>query len=429
MNALTDWFRLLGSAKSAPALSPPPAASPQNAGAVPSVAITRGSAMYDVFSGSAAGELPALNERTAASVSAVYGCVNLIAGAISALPMHIYNVLPDNQRERRMDDPLWWVLNEEFCPRWVASAGWEYLVCSRLFHGDSFAKIERSGSRITGLLPRHPLLTEVVPSADQKRLIYVFYPDVYDAGGQIEVLDQDDVLHVPGFGFDGCRSMSPLRYALRNAGGLAKVAQDYSGQYFTNGAEPGLIIKHEKSLTDQQKVNLKSEIDQRYSRSNGGAHRPMLLEGGLDIKTLALTNEDSQLIETRRFQVEEIARVYGVPPFMIGSNEKTTSFGTGVSEMGTAFVRYTLRSHLNAFQNEINRKFFRTPRIVSDFDTFELERGDMRGMFEAFRIALGNGQGPGFLSVDEVRAYINRNRVPGGETINLGMGTGNVQTQ
>ena len=142
----------------------------------------------------------------------------------------------------------------------------------------------------------------------------------------------------------------------------------------------------------------------------------MLLTGGLDIKTITLPNKDAELAVTRQLQIEEIARIYNVPPFMIGHNEKTTSWGSGVAEMGTAFVRYVLRRHLNAFQNEINRKFFRTASRLAEFDTFELERADLKTLFETFRSALGRAGEKPILTRDEVRRLINYGRTPGGDS-------------
>ena len=122
----------------------------------------------------------------------------------------------------------------------------------------------------------------------------------------------------------------------------------------------------------------------------------------------------------RQFQIEEICRVYGVPPFMVGHNEKTTSWGSGVAEMGTSFVRYVLRSHLNAFQNEINRKFFRTAKTVAEFDTFELERADLKTLFETFRSAIGRAGEDGFMTVQEVRRLISYPATPEVGELNKG---------
>ncbi|NBT33207.1 MAG: phage portal protein, partial [Rhodobacteraceae bacterium] len=116
--------------------------------------------------------------------------------------------------------------------------------------------------------------------------------------------------------------------------------------------------------------------------------------------------EDMQLLQTRKFQVEEICRAFGVQPFMVGHTEKTSSWGTGVEAMGAGFVRYTLRRHLNAFQNEINRKLFRTSATCAEFDTTELERGDTASMFAAVRVALGRAGEPAFMTIEEARTLL-----------------------
>lgn len=393
----------------------------QNQAEFPIATLRRGSEGYEFFTGLPASPgLPVVNERTAVQIAAIWACVSLIAGAISTLPMHIMDRRPNGEKTRRENDDLWWVLNEEFCPRWVASAGWEWLVLSRLFHGDGFAEIQRTGSRVTGLVPLHPLRTEPVPWTDGSRLAYIIYPEPGLIGQKVRVLDQDDVLHVPGLGFDGTRSLSPLRHALSMTGGVALAAQEYSGQFFGNQARPDYALRTEQTMDREQLELLREQVNEQHARSRGMGGRPMLLQGGLDIKAITLPNKDAELIATRQFQIEEICRVYGVPPFMVGHNEKTTSWGSGVAEMGTSFVRYVLRSHLNAFQNEINRKFFRTARTVAEFDTFELERADLKTLFETFRSAIGRAGEDGFMTVEEVRRLISYPATPEVGTLNKG---------
>jgi HK97 family phage portal protein len=239
------------------------------------------------------------------------------------------------------------------------------------------------------------------------RLVYEISPDPTierpaPEVSRIRVLDQDDVLHVPGFGFNGLRGLSALRYSLRVSGRLAINAQDFSSKFLQNAARPDMALSTEKSLTEEQFNRLREMLAGHQGPLNAG--RPMVLEGGLDIKTLTMPMEDMQLIETRKFQVEEIARAFGVQPFMIGHTEKTSSWGTGVESMGAGFVRYTLRDHLNAFQNEINRKFWpRSTKFCAEFDTTELERADTKAMFEAVRIALGRAGEPAFMTLEEAR--------------------------
>lgn len=376
--------------------------------------ITRGSTAWDELFG-APGVALYPSEKTAFTVSAIYACVNLYAGAIASLVKHIYRVQADGERDRSLTDPLWWVLNEEMTPRWSAANGWEFIIQSLLLHGDGFAQIIRDRQSMpVGLKPMHPTFVEVVADTNTDRLIYVYTPDeTQGKRGPRVVLDQDDVVHIAGFGFDGLRGLSPLRYSLREAGSVAMSAQRYSNAFFANSARPDFALKTDQKLGAEAIENLRTQL----SENHGGVERsfkPMVLQGGLDIKTITMPVTDIQLIETRQFQIEEIARIYGVPPFMIGYNEKTTSWGSGVEAMGTGFVRFSLRQHLNKIETELNRKLFRTAAKRVEFDTFDLERADMKSMFEAFRIGIGRAGEPGFISVEEARMRLNMKRRPDG---------------
>lgn len=370
--------------------------------------VRRGDTVWEALTGGVSG---APSEASALAVSAVYACVNLRAGAIASLPMHLYRQAADGDRERDHSDGLWWVLNEEFCPRWTAAAGWTFLVASKLLHGDAYAEILRGpGGRISGLVPLHPQRVRVIAHPDGSRLVYEIQPDSTierpsPAASKVRVLDQDDVLHVPGFGFNGLNGLSPLRHALRVSGRLAINAQEFSASFLKNMGRPDYALETTANLTDEQFERLRQQIDEHTGPSRAG--KPMILEGGINIKTLTMPLQEMQLLDTRKFQVEEIARIYGVPPFMIGHVEKNSSWGTGIEAMGQGFVRFTLRDDLNAFQNEINRKFFRTSRRVAEFDTAELERANTKEMFASLRVALGRAGEPAFMSLEEVRTKLN----------------------
>ncbi|TFL16423.1 phage portal protein [Jannaschia formosa] len=369
--------------------------------------VRRGDLVWNAFTGGLDGSP---SERSAMRVTAVWACVSLISGAVASLPMHIYQRSREGDLSRDRNADLWWILNEQFSPRWSASAGWQFLVASKLLHGDGFAEILRGrGGQVAGLLPLHPDRVRVITTGDGARLIYEIQPDSTitrpsPAAAKIRVLDQDDMLHVPGFGFNGLRGMSALRFSLSNSGRLAINAQDFSSKFLENMARPDFALKSEKNLTDDQFKRLQDMLDKHRGPERAG--KPMILEGGLGIQTLTMPLEEMQLLETRKFQVEEIARAFGVQPFMIGHTEKTSSWGTGVEAMGAGFVRYTLRDHLNAFQNEMNRKFFRTARLVAEFDTTELERADTKSMFDAVRIALGRAGEPAFMTLEEARELL-----------------------
>lgn len=381
--------------------------------ATPLPAITRGSPAWNDFFGGVS-PMPYPTEETAFTVSAIYASVNLIAGAIASLPMYIFRVKSDGEKDRIQNDPLWWVLNEEMNPRWAASAGWEFLTQSLLMHGDAFAPIiRRADGMPIGMKPVHPLRVTVHLKPAEQRLVYSVAPED-GVPGKIEVFDQDDMIHVPGFGFDGFRGMSPLRYALRTTGAVSIATQDFSASFFANSARPDYALTTEQKLSPEAIESMRSQIDEQHKGATK-AFRPMVLHGGLDIKTITMPIEDMQLVAMRQFQIEDIARIYGVPPFMIGHNEKTTSWGSGVESMGIGFVRFTLRQHLNKFETEFNRKLFRTYAKRVEFDTFDLERADMKSMFEAYRVAIGRAGEPGFMTSREVRQRLSMPRDPDGE--------------
>jgi HK97 family phage portal protein len=375
----------------------PPAASAQ---------LAAGSDFYRLVSGME-GELAYPNERTALTISSVYACVNLIAGAIASLPMNIYRRSPDGARERLANDDLWWLLNEQFSPRWSAASGWEFLCQSLLLQGDGFAAIRRAGARISALEPINPKRVTVLVNPETNRLLYAVAADPYVPGSSgLEVFEQDDMLHVAGFGFDGVRGLSPLQHHLRMTGAVALATQKYAGKYFANSARPDIVISTDQVINAETAEQIAERWRERYAGADN-AGKPAVLGSGTKVEPLSITAEDAQLIAARQFQVEEIARIYGVPPFMIGHNEKTTSWGSGVEAMGIGFVRYTLRQHLNKFHNEINRKFFVNGPKFAEFDTFELERGDFKTMIEGYRTALGRAGERPIMKLNEVREKFN----------------------
>jgi HK97 family phage portal protein len=381
---------------------------------------SRSGSYWEMFTGAPPAGIPALSPVLAPQVTAVHACTALLAGAVSALPIKVYQRLQDNERDELPGDDLWWLLNEEFNPRWSAAKGWEYVLLALLLRGDGFAVIERRGSRIIGLRPVHPQWVDVRPSNDGRRLLYrVTYgmDDGIDMVGS-RIYDQDDVLHFPGFGFDGLRGMSPLSTFLRMSGGVAHALQEYTGRFFANGARPDYVLEA-PDLTPEQQAQTREQVD-AYHGGLANARRPMVLTGGMQLKTISLPLEDVQLLSLRQFQVEEIARAYLVPPFMIGHNEKTTSWGSGVEAMGVGFVRYTLRNYLNGITAEINRKLLPRSTKFLEFDTSELERADFKSLMEAFRIGIGRAGEPGFMTADEVRTRLNLKRMPGGDVLNPG---------
>lgn len=356
-----------------------------------------------------------LNERTAMTISAVFACIQLIAGAVASLPLPVYRIAANGDRER-VDHPNHWFVNQQASPVYSSSAFWSYMILSKCLHGDGFARIHRITpytSDVKMLEPLHPLNVQVLLNQqDKSRRLYVVTNSLT---GITEIIDQDDILHFTGLGFNGLRSLSPLRYSLKFSGGIALAADNFSADFFGEGNKPEFVIKtQDAKLNEDQKTTIQSAWADLIA---GNRRKPGVLGKGMDIQELTLSAEDAQLIATRQFQVEDIARAFGVPPFMIGHTTNTTSWGSGVEQMGIGFVKYTLSRHLVGMEQECNHKLFERPYFC-EFMTAGLERGDTIGRFNAYRVGLGRAGEPGFITVNEVRKMENLPPVEGGDSLN-----------
>jgi len=384
-----------------------------NNAAVPSSSVVRGSDGYSMFAIPNNAGVP-VTESTVMNVSAVYACIQLISGAMASLPLPIYERTTTGRQ--RVDHPLWWLLNEQPLPRCSASTFWRYMMTSKLLHGDGFALIKRKSAfspEIVSITPWHPLAVNVYLNGD--RLAYQLVNYIGGQGIESQMYDQDDVLHFTGVGFNGLRSVSPLRHALRNAAGIALAADKYSAEFFSASAKPEIVIKTEMAkLSGDQKELI---IDAWKSIQQGDRTRPGVLGAGMSLQELTINAEEAQLLQSRMFQIEDIARIYGVPPFMIGHTQNTTSWGSGVEQMGIGFVKYTLSQHIVDAEQEINRKLFLTEKNFCEFNTAGLERGDIKTRNESYRIGLGRAGEPAWLTVNEVRLAENLPPIEGGNVL------------
>ena len=348
---------------------------------------------------------------TAMKVSAVYGCVSLIAGAISTLPLGVFQRTAEGRD--KAEHPYWWLFNEQASEQWTSSAAIEYLISSKLFYGDGFGRLIRGNrsNQVVGWEPLHPL--SVQPFKHEGRVLY----RVTKSGDAPYTLDSADMIHLPSLGFDGLTSPSPITYAAREAIGTAISAQQFSGQFFAGGANFDYALKTTSKLSAEQLAQLKASL---LGRAQNGGRGPLILSGGLEPAQLSVNSKDAEILATRLFTVEEICRVFGVPPHMVGHTDKTTSWGSGIESQGIGFVRYTLQRHLTPMQQELNRKLWPVrERFFVEHITAALERGDLKGRYEAYRIALGRAGEMPFMEPDEVRRLEN---MPPNENLQINPG-------
>jgi HK97 family phage portal protein len=342
----------------------------------------------------------AVTADTAMRVSAVYSCVSLVAGAIATLPIGVYE--RNNGDHSKADHDYWWMLNEKASDGWTAAAAWEAIMLSKLSHGDGFGEWIRPSiysSRVIGWKPLP--WNSVQPFKDGGRVYYRVSPSDKPA----YVLDSADVIHLPSLGFDGLTSPSPITYAAREAIGTAIAAQEHTGRFFAGGANFDYALKTASKLDKSQLEQLKASL---LARVQNGGRGPLILGGGLEPAQISVNSKDAEILATRLFTVEEICRIFGVPPYMVGHTDKTTSWGSGIEQQGIGFVRYALRRHLTPIAQELNSKLWpvRQKHFVEHI-TAALERGDLKARYEAYRIALGRAGEQPFVDPDEIRRLEN----------------------
>lgn len=339
-----------------------------------------------------------VNAERAMRHSAVFACVRILAGAISTLPLKVYRADSTGTPAQDRAHPLARLLRLRPNPRMSAAMFWRAVTSEAILNGNGYAWIERTrngAARALWPIPQDRVSPRLI-NAD--RVAYVI---TLDDGKQI-ALTADDVLHLPGsMQWDGLRALSPIRAAAA-AIGLGLEADKFAHAFLENNATPSGYLTYEKTLKPETIETLRNYWGNRYGGEKRGSVA-ILTDGG-EFKTLAINLEEAQLLETRRFQIEDIARIFGVPPHMIGALDKSTSWGSGIEQQAIGFVTYSLQLHLTAFEQEIEAKLFDDGDAWAEFDVRGLMRGDFKARMEGYKSALGGPGAQGFMTINEVRA-------------------------
>ena len=386
---------------------------PENATSVQNVTYSQD--ILDAFGFTAASAGVSVTPLSAQRVAAVSACRQKIAGSISTLRLDVLRIKEENEvKEPR--DALWYLLNEQPQEQFTATSHWDNKVSEQLLRGDGFTWIRRrmNGS-IAELFPLPWGSVQPWRMPNGSIRYYITLPEF----GITTWLEPSEVLHFPGHGFDGVRSMSVIAYGAQNAIGNALAMDDYSGKFFANGAHPSIILKTDKAMTETQKNELRAAFVAKYSGANNAHKHPLVLTEGLAAQEISLSADDAQLLEARKFQVVDIARAFGVPPHMIGETTGSSAVGAGYEQQARDFVMHTLRLHIKRLEQELNRKLFPrdTGRFVR-FDLGDLIEGDSKAQAEYNRAALGGpGTGFGWMTINEVRKGKGLPPVDGGDVI------------
>lgn len=381
---------------------------------------TAGSSYSFFFGGTTSGK--AVNEMTAMQMTAVYSCVRILAEAVAGLPLHLYKYGLNGSKEMAVKHPLYYLLHDEPNPEMSSFIFRETLMTHLLLWGNAYAQIVRNGKgEVIGLYPLMPNKMSVDRDTDG-RLWYTYTRSTDEAAtmkGTTVKLHPYDVLHIPGLGFDGLVGYSPIAMA-KNAIGMGIACEEYGARFFANGAAPGGVLEHPGTIKDPEKVR---ESWNAAFQGSANAHKTAILEEGMKYTPIGISPEQAQFLETRKFQINEIARIFRVPPHMVGDLEKS-SF-SNIEQQSLEFVKYTLEPWVIRWEQSIMRSLLSTTEKTEYFVKFNLEgllRGDYQSRMNGYAIARQNG----WMSANDIRELENLDRIPAEEGGDLYLINGNM---
>lgn len=357
-----------------------------------------------------------VNERTAMQTTAVYACVRILAEAVASLPLHVYEYQDDGGKKLVHDHPLYYLLHDEPNLEMTSFVFRETLMSHLLIWGNAYAQIIRDGAgRVLGLYPLLPDKMDV--QRDDKGNIYYVYSRNSDENpmfkeyGNIR-LKAEDVLHIPGLGFDGLIGYSPIAMA-KNAVGMTLACEEYGASFFANGANPGGVLEHPGVLKDPSKVR---ESWNSVYRGVSNAHKIAVLEEGMKYQQIGIPPEEAQFLETRKFQVNEIARLYRIPPHMVGDLDKS-SF-SNIEQQSLEFVKYTLDPWVIRWEQSLQRSLLLPGEKGKYFIKLNVD-GLLRGDYQSRMNGYAVGRQNGWFSANDIREMENMNPIPDEEGGNL----------
>ena len=357
----------------------------------------------------------AVNERTAMQTSAVYACVRILAESVAGLPLHVYERTANGSKAVKPSHPLYRLLHDEPNHEMTSFVFRETLMSHLLLWGNAYAQIIRDGRGFP--IDLYPLLPDrtSVDRNDNGEIVYTYQSDK----GQVK-LRHENILHIPGLGFDGLIGYSPIAMA-KNSIGMALATEEYGATFFANGANPGGVLEHPGVIKPEQADRLRESWQSQFGGAN--AHKVAVLEEGLKFHQMSIPPEQAQFLETRKFQINEIARIFRVPPHMVGDLEKS-SF-SNIEQQSLEFVKYTLDPWVVRWEQSLQQALILPSEKTTIFIKFNLDgllRGDYQSRMQGYSTGIQNG----FMSVNDVRSLEDMNLLTTDEGGDLHFVNGNM---
>ncbi len=381
---------------------------------------TAGSAYSFFLGGTTSGK--AVTERTAMQMTAVYSCVRILSEAVAGLPLHVYRYNDSGGKEKAVEHPLYLLLHDEPNPEMTSFVFRETLMTHLLLWGNAYAQIIRNGKgEVVALYPLMP--NKMTVDRDENGHLYYRYSRSNDEALKSKestvILQPRDVLHIPGLGFDGLVGYSPIAMA-KNAIGLAIATEEYGAKFFANGAAPSGVLEHPGTLKDPSKIREAWQSQFGGSQNSG---KVAVLEEGMKYTPISISPEQAQFLETRKFQINEIARIFRVPPHMVGDLEKS-SF-SNIEQQSLEFVKYTLDPWVVRWEQAISRALFTADEKKRYFVKFNLE-GLLRGDYQSRMTGYATARQNGWMSANDIRELENLDLIPEEDGGDLYLVNGNM---
>ena len=380
---------------------------------------TSGSAFRFYLGNSTAGKN--VSERSAMQMTAVYACVRVLSEAVAGLPLHLYRYTDKGSKEKAVDHPLYFLLHNEPNNEMCSFVFRETMMTHLLLWGNAYAQIIRNGKG--EVLALYPLMPDRmnVDRDESGNIVYEYMVSQEDApinSGSTVKLSPSEVLHIPGLGFDGTIGYSPIAMA-KNAIGLAIATEEYGSKFFANGATPSGILEFPGTVKEPERVR------ESWNKGFGGEnkHKVAILEQGMKYTPISISPNEAQFLETRKFQIDEIARIFRVPPHMIGDLEKS-SF-SNIEQQSLEFVKYTLDPWVVRWEQSIKRTLLLPDEKGVYFAKFNVDgllRGDYQSRMNGYATARQNG----WMSANDIRSLEQQDLIPDEEGGNLYLINGNM---
>lgn len=355
-------------------------------------------------------------------LTAVYACVRILAEAIAGLPLHLYRRGKNGSKDKAADHPLYSLLHDEPNPEMTSFVFRETMMTHLLLYGNCYSQIIRDGrGQVTALYPLMP--NQMSVDRDERGQLYYTYlrsnEEAATMSGSTVYLMPEDVLHVPGLGFDGLVGYSPIAMA-RNSIGMALACEEYGAKFFANGASPSGVLEHPGTIKDISR--LRESWNSVYGGSKN-AGKLAILEEGMHYAPISISPNEAQFLETRKFQVDEIARIFHVPPHMIGDLERSTF--SNIEQQSLEFVKYTLNPWVCRWEQALTRALL-SPREKREyfikFNVDGLLRGDYQSRMNGYAVGRQNG----WMSANDIRELENLDRIPAEQGGDLYLVNGNM---